>query len=46
MLLLSPFLDIYESFSLAAFLESLLTVPRPKDIFLLNEQLIETYLSS
>lgn len=41
-LFLSPFWDIYESFSLAAFIDKLHTVPNPKDIFCLNKQLIET----
>jgi len=39
---LSPFWDIYESFSLAAFIDNLHTVPKPEDILLLNKQLIET----
>lgn len=44
-LFLSPFWDIYESSSLIAFIESLHTVPKSKDIFPLSKQLTETYLS-
>lgn len=41
-MILSPFWDICMSYSLVAFTDNLPTVPKVKDVFLLNKQLIET----